>query len=312
VAQWWKGALVSVAIVAAVSLASLPLPAAGQSAIPDPPANARADVVTSASVQLLWDDRSTGEIGFQVAYVMAGASEVVVLSASADAVSITATELTAGGEYTFHVRACSVAGCSSWASAPVITLDGGDVPASPGNLQLGPVTPTTAQVTWRDNATAETYYQVAFAHGAVWTVRIAEPNRTAYEVTDLVPATSYVFRARACNPGGCSTWSNVVGGTTAPETVPPAPSLLRVPWTAPSAVRLAWADNSTNEAKFEIGHKPTGGLTWTVVDAPANATGAASATVRDLAPGTPRTFVVRACNVAGCSAWSNPTFGTPL
>ena len=65
---------------------------------------------------------------------------------------------------------------------------------------------------------------------------------------------------------------------------------------------LLWTDNSANEDNFQITYQPSGARSWSTATAAKNAT---SYTVGGLSASTTYIFYVRACNVAGCSAWSN-------
>jgi titin len=67
-------------------------------------------------------------------------------------------------------------------------------------------------------------------------------------------------------------------------------------------VRLAWRDNSADEATFRVEMSRAGGAFSEIRTLPANTV---SLLVTGLAPGTRYAFRVRARNAAGFSAYSN-------
>jgi hypothetical protein len=109
--------------------------------------------------------------------------------------------------------------------------------------------------------------------------------------------TGQVLNTGGIDPGGCGNGSNEseqwvpIGQASGP---PAAPTNLTVTPTAPSAVRLTWTDNSSNESGFEINN----GVTSRLVKA-----NRISYTWGSLKPNTYMCFHIRAYNSAGDSSW---------
>jgi len=89
-------------------------------------------------------------------------------------------------------------------------------------------------------------------------------------------------------------------------------SLLLLSLTSSFAAQLTltWIDNSNNEAEFQVERSLTGtSLSFSQIAKPAvNAITYIDTTVNE---GISYTYRLRACNSAGCSAYSNNASGTP-
>lgn len=123
---------------------------------------------------------------------------------------------------------------------------------------------------------------------------------------------------------GAMTWMDVVGGLAPPSfpsglgysayymlqvSAPLAPSNLSATTVSSSAIDLAWADNSNNEASFNIERSLDG-----VNFSPLASVGADSVSYRDagLTASTTYWYRVNAENSGGASAWSNDASATTL
>ena len=105
-------------------------------------------------------------------------------------------------------------------------------------------------------------------------------------------------------------WQVFIGGaliaeakTTVEFDPPAAPTDLRVADVTPSAVSLAWTDNSSNETAFELQRSEDDRASWaTIVRPSANET---AHTDDSLIAGRSYSYRIRALNANGNSAWSN-------
>jgi hypothetical protein len=91
------------------------------------------------------------------------------------------------------------------------------LPAAPSALATGTVTSTTIPLTWTDNATNETQFDLerSIDTGSTYTTRATlSPNTTSYTDTSLTPATTYYYKIRAQNSGGSSAFTTAVNATT--------------------------------------------------------------------------------------------------
>ncbi|HEV7784055.1 MAG TPA: fibronectin type III domain-containing protein, partial [Thermoanaerobaculia bacterium] len=87
-------------------------------------------------------------------------------------------------------------------------------PATPTNLVATPVSTTSIQLTWTDNATNETGYRVEMkSTGAYAVVKNLGANVTSVAITGLAAGTSYTFRVQARNKLA-SAYSNAASAAT--------------------------------------------------------------------------------------------------
>ena len=85
----------------------------------------------------------------------------------------------------------------------------------------------------------------------------------------------------------------------------PVPANVRIGSVSATSIQLLWNDTTPGETRFEISRQPVGGAASTVI-VPANTT---SFVHSGLAAGAAIDYRVRACDAAGCSAFSNVAHG---
>lgn len=172
-------------------------------------------------------------------------------------------------------------------------------PAAPTNLAATATSGTQVQLTWTDNATNETGFQIERSTGGTTFAQVATVGMgvTSYLDPGLNTGAQYFYRIRAANAGGTSGYSNVAPVTTP---VPPStPSNARAILITTTEIDLDWTDNSNNEDGFKIFRK--NGLAGTfglVTTLPTN-----SASYKDmgLVPGSAYDYHIQAFNIAGFS-----------
>ena len=138
------------------------------------------------------------------------------------------------------------------------------LPAAPSGLTYLLLTPTSADLSWTDNATDETGFIVERCTGTLlfcggnpgaWTVRATmAANVTRFNDTGLAAGTAYNWRVKAFNAVGSSGYSNVLSATT-PTLLPAPPTGLKARAklvNSKALVRLSWTDNATNETGFIV------------------------------------------------------------
>jgi hypothetical protein len=91
-----------------------------------------------------------------------------------------------------------------------------DVPVAPTSLSATAVSQSQINLTWADNATNETGYNVEIsADGVNWGPPISLPvNSTSYSQTGLAAGTKMFYRVYAYNSVGNSAYSNIASATT--------------------------------------------------------------------------------------------------
>ncbi|CAN5796606.1 hypothetical protein BH23GEM5_BH23GEM5_08010 [soil metagenome] len=187
------------------------------------------------------------------------------------------------------------------------------LPAAPTGLTA---TVSGAQVTlnWADNATNETRYEVyrsttsGFTPGEANRIATLGADVQTYTDTGLTAGTTYYYRVAACNSAGCTPSGQASATVPVLVVVPSAPTL-STPTVSGSQVTLTWTDVA-NETRYEVHRGTTSGFTPSDANRIATPT-AGTTTYQDMnvPPGT-YYYVVRACNVAGCSVPSNQVSAT--
>ncbi|MBL0339696.1 MAG: fibronectin type III domain-containing protein [Bacteroidetes bacterium] len=184
-------------------------------------------------------------------------------------------------------------------------------PVAPSNLSAIASGSSVINLSWTDNATNETSYLVQrslLAGSGFVTIATLPANSTTYSNTGLAGSTTYYYRIKASNSTGTSANSNVANATTAPLTIPTAPSNLTAVVNGCNSILLSWVDNSTNENSFQIRRSTTLNGTYTTI-----ATVAANTTTYSnlsLVTGIKYYYRVRAFNAAGNSPLSNKANAT--
>ena len=259
----------------------------------------------SATLDLSWTDQSDDETRTEVERKQGSdGSWSTVGSLEPNLTAFQDVGLTPATTFFYRVRACNDVGCSEFSNESSATTD--DVPpASPTTLVATKTGPYGIDLSWSDGSINEESFEVErkVGTGGDWAQLISQgPDITTAQDSGLQPNTSYTYRVRACNDMGCSPFSNEADATT--DEIPPvAPSQLVASPTGPSAAWLGWADESDNETRFDVERRSGPGGIWTTI----TAVGPDISTFGDsgLTANTSYTYRVRACNQAGCSAYSN-------
>lgn len=181
-------------------------------------------------------------------------------------------------------------------------------PAAPSNLGATAVAYNQVNLTWTDQATDESGFQVERATDGVNFSGLATlgANATAFTDTTVSGGVAYQYRIRAFNASGNSAWTSPAGVTT-PAPTPSAPSTLTAAAQAKRRIQLNWTDNANNESGFRIERSANGGAWTQVATLKANAT---SWTQSSLTAGVTYSYRVRAYNAAGNSPYSNVASAT--
>jgi FtsP/CotA-like multicopper oxidase with cupredoxin domain len=241
--------------------------------------------------------------------------------------TFTDTTIQANRVYYYRVQASNTVG-SGVPNYPTITADSlwsnvaqlGTLspPAAPTNLaatiQAGP----QVRLSWTDNATNESSYEVRRCLGATCTILATSPalaavvaNTTAYVDTAVVAGNTYRYQVYAVNAAGTVAAAN--GPITVALTAPVAP-VLNVPTVARQGandrVTLTW-NNLANESSYTLqrcaGTCSATAAGWANVTTaiPANTTTYVDTVSRGIPGFTRYSYRVRGVNVIGPGAFSN-------
>ena len=271
---------------------------------PEAPSGLAAQATGSSTVELAWTDESDNETGFQVERKEGEEGTWAVLdTVGTDTIAFSDAALTPATTYTYRLRACNDFGCSPWADEASATTE--DVPPeAPTDLEAQSVSSTAIGLQWTDASDNETGFQVEGKEEgeASWgLLATVGPDTATFTHSGLTPATTYVYRVRACNDLGCSAWTAEASAVTE-DVAPKAPTNLDAQATSTTTVALTWDDRSLNETGFRIDRREDGGP-WSQIGTPGS--NATSFDDSGLTPSTGYTYRVRACNAVGCSAFSN-------
>ena len=180
-------------------------------------------------------------------------------------------------------------------------------PAAPTNLAVTVASGTELDLSWTNNATNDTGYNVwSSANGGAWTEIAQLPaNTAAYMDVGLNQGTTYAYYVQAVNSVGSSV-SNTVTATTP---VPPlTPSNAVVTYLSPTAIDLQWTNNATNDTGYRILRNSNNGAFSQIASLAPNSTFYQDLTVQ---PGINYDYHIQAYNLAGYSDFAGLTITTP-
>ena len=151
----------------------------------------------------------------------------------------------------------------------------GSTPAAPSGAAAVAVSQDQIDLSWRDNSTTETGFEVfrSTEGGMLALVASTAADVTSHGDMGLTAATQYCYQIRAFKANGrratYSSFSPVACATTdAPPPPPPspgppiAPSLTDAVPATSSAMWITWSDNSDNEGGFRVERSNDGGASW--------------------------------------------------
>lgn len=126
---------------------------------------------------------------------------------------------------------------------------------APTSLTATPLSGTTTQLTWMDNALDETsYYVERSLDGVSWAVLgSVAADTTSVQVINQLCETPYFFRVRAYRAGDglYSDYSNTASAVTL-TCVLPAPSSLGATVISATETQLTWVDNAIDESNYAV------------------------------------------------------------
>lgn len=278
--------------------------------VPNPPAAPSGLTVSTPMITdgirrlvLNWTDNSNNETSFLVER----ATDVNFLnnytslgSLGADTTTYTDTSTpNYNTVYYYRVSAANAGGSSSPSNTASATSQP-PAPGAPNGLAATSGGPTAVNLTWSDNASNETGFEIERAPqgGSYALVGTAAANAEQYSDTGLAVNTTYQYRVRAYNLGGYSAYTSAVTTTTPPA----APTNLIATVSTSTRIQLDWTDNSTNETGFRIERSTNNFATVTTFTVNANVTSYLNVS---LAANTTYSYRVCATNAHGSSAFTN-------
>ncbi|MEX0332380.1 MAG: fibronectin type III domain-containing protein [Puniceicoccaceae bacterium] len=185
---------------------------------PNAPTMLNVSSITATGAVLTWRDQSDNESSFVVGRYLnlfpTGSLWSKFGEVPANTTQYTFSGLSPDTLYTVYVRAVNDFGFATSTSTAFRTLSQTVALAAPTNLTLTPLTLSSVQLDWDDNATSETAYHISFSTtgpSGPFTELPALPANTESEpLTQLSPCQTYWIKVRAASGNSYSDYSNTV------------------------------------------------------------------------------------------------------
>ncbi|WP_298607129.1 fibronectin type III domain-containing protein [uncultured Spirosoma sp.] len=247
-----------------------------QRTVPNAPTKLGATAASYRSIDLTWTDNATNEIGFEIERSTNGTTFTKLVEVGQNVTTYTNTSLSENTKYYYRVRAINTVGNSGYTNVADATTPLRWPP--PTDLKAEAVSATQITLSWTDNATSESSFDIERStNGTTFTkIGSAASNGKSYQSTGLSADTKYYYRVRAVfnDPDGTtyySAYSNVATATTQSGT-PAAPTNLNATAASTSQINLSWTDNASTETDFEIERSTDGNNFARIATVTANVT----------------------------------------
>jgi hypothetical protein len=258
---------------------------------------------SSSQINLTWTDNSSSETGFEIERSnSSGSGFGLIVTTAANATSYNDTGLNSNTTYYYRVRAIGSVNSQYTAESSATTS-----PAlnAPSNLQATAISSTRIDLSWTDNSSNETGFEIHRASssgGSFSLIHTTTANVTTYSNTGLTASTAYYYKVRAVNGSGNTSFTLEATATTSAGTVPIAPTNLATSTVTNSSILITWTDNSSDETGFEVERSVDNNSSFVLVNT--TAAGATSYNDTGLDEGRRYYYRVRATNGAGQSAYT--------
>jgi P pilus assembly chaperone PapD/predicted esterase len=185
---------------------------------PTAPTGLAVAVNNYSKLNLTWTDKSNNETGFEIyRSTSSGGTYAIVATAAANAVSYTDTALQASTAYYYKIRAIGNYGESAYTAVANATTAAKPLPpAVPTNLATQAISTQIVKLTWTDNSTIETAYEVQRSlndstHFSVLKVLGAVVSgQGTFSDSSLAANTVAYYKIRAYGEGGYSVFTPAV------------------------------------------------------------------------------------------------------
>lgn len=188
---------------------------------PATPTNLAASVNTTPAVVLTWADNATNEEGYYVERANGVGLDLVwtriATVTPADSNTYTDATVNVGATYSYRVQAFAAGGTAvsgySNAATAVIAVE---PPGAPSELRTVQVSRNTITLSWRDNSTTETGFEIYRSNDGVNFIIVGTtgPDEAVYRDRNLNRNTRYWYYVVAFNDSGSSEASETVDART--------------------------------------------------------------------------------------------------
>ena len=257
------------------SLASATANATTQAVAPTAPTGVSASASTTAvAVTVTWTDASSDETGFYVyrntsntttGATLINSTGAGVQSYTDNSTNSGASAPAAGTTYYYWVSSfksfdeSTKTAASQNSSGGVSTLG---IPAAPTGFTATANFADSVSLAWTDASTTETGFDIEVSTNAGSTyssVTTTAANAVSYSHTGRLESTAYLYRIRATNAAGSSSW--VVASSV---TTPAAVQSFTATAASSTQINLSWTDKSGVETGFRI-ERSTDNTNWSLV-----------------------------------------------
>src|SRR5713226_6725954 len=201
------------------------------------PSNTHAVAVNESRIDVSWRDNSANETGFEVHRSIDGSTGTFTLVATTGVTARGDLGLNPSTQYCYKVRAFKTADgqtrYSSFSNTACATTLAPPPPNAPSNTHVVAVSDSRIDVSWQDNSTNETGFEVHRAatgsNGAFTLLATTAAGVTARGDLGLSPSTSYCYKIRAFTTvASRTTYSDFSNTACATTLAPPPPPGLHV------------------------------------------------------------------------------------
>lgn len=283
--------------------------------LPEPPAapsNFVTVLVTHNSIALAWEDNANNENGFKLERrTGVNGTFTQIATLNANVTNYTNTGLAETTPYFYRIRAFNNVGPSAYTDILKATTTP-TPPVAPGLLTATALSHNSLKLAWKDSSRNEAGFAIERKINptdAFVEVTTVEAEVTNYIDNNLKSSTTYLYRIRAFNNGGYSSYSNQATATTL-LTPPAAPAALTATTVSSKRINLTWQDKATNEDSFKIERKVgAAGVYKPIATVRANLQNFSDTGLTD---NTDYFYRLRAFNKGGFSEYSNEAGATTL
>ena len=273
---------------------------------PAAPSGLTGTVVSSGEVRLDWTDNAGNESGFRVERSVDGANFTVIGSVGANVTNYIDRAAVAAAIYVYRVCAVNSAGeaCITTGGRVVMPVA---PPAAPSGLVATAVSSRQVDLAWQAGTGNETRYTIERSVGGPFSViGSVSADLRNYSDTAAQAGTTYGYRVQAHNGGGDSGYSNVATVTT-PVPLPLTPGGLTASNNRKKTAAVSWQPVEDPPAsRYELMREMYKKKKWSYAAVVATVPSGGSLTFIDASGTGTFRYSVRACNGAGCSAYSAP------
>jgi len=278
--------------------------------IPASPINVDALKLSSASIQITWED-----VAFETTYYVEqkiGAAGIwsQIATFAANTIVVTNAGLSPNTQYFYRIRAGNVIGMSGYSSTAGAVTDP-VLPATPSLTSATASGPFNVNLAWPDVSYEDGYVieRRLGSNGDWGYLANVAANMTGYTDGSVAPFTTYEYRIYAVNVLGPTANSNTRTVTTPQIPSPTAPGGLVAKTLNSGSVQITWADVSFDSG-YRVERRTENPNSWTVIATlPANTV---SFTNTGLIQNVQYWFRVQAFNAYGNSPYSNEDDAVPM